>query len=196
MTDKFLIDDTIRANFIEHLLDIELTQKILSEPIKEISKRLSYSLANGRTLFWAGNGGSASDSQHLAAELVGRFSKNRRALRSIALTTDTSVLTCVANDFGYDQIFSRQLEALARPGDVFIGFSTSGNSPNIIKAFEVANKMSVETIGLLGKDGGAAKSIVNLSLVVPSSSTARIQEAHILIGHILCDLIEKELFLD
>ena len=196
MTDKFLIEDSIRANFIEHLLNIELTQKILSEPIKEISKRLSHSLANGRTLFWAGNGGSASDSQHLAAELVGRFSKNRRALRSIALTTDTSVLTCVANDFGYDQIFSRQLEALARPGDVFIGFSTSGNSPNIIKAFEVANKMSVETIGLLGKDGGEAKSIVNVSLVVPSSSTARIQEAHILIGHILCDLIEKELSLD
>ncbi len=190
------IDDTIHYHFADHLKTIELVHAVLVDPISEISQILAQSLANEGTLFWAGNGGSAADSQHLAAELVGRFSKKRKALRSIALNTDTSILTCVANDFSYDQIFSRQLEALARPGDVFIGVSTSGNSPNIIKAFEVANKMSVETVGLLGKDGGEAKSIVNVSLVVPSSSTARIQEAHILIGHILCDLIEKELSLD
>ena len=154
------------------------------------------SISNGGTVFLAGNGGSAADSQHLAAELVGRFKKERRALRSIALTTDSSILTCVANDFGYDQIFSRQLEALARPGDVFIGISTSGSSPNILRAFEMAKSLNLSTIGFFGNDGGSAQELVDCALVVPSSSTARIQEAHILIGHILCDLIEEELSLD
>lgn len=189
------IDDTIHYHFVEHLKSIELVHGLLVKPIREISRILALSLANEGTIFWAGNGGSASDSQHLAAELVGRLSKNRKALRSIALNADSSILTCVANDFGYDQIFSRQLEALARPGDLFVGFTTSGNSPNILKAFEVSNQLSIETVGLLGMDGGQAKSMVNHSIVVPSFSTARIQEAHILIGHILCDLIEKELSL-
>ena len=186
-------DNIIHRNFTEHLHTIELVREELAEPIKKISKLLAQSLANGGTLFWCGNGGSAADSQHLAAELVGRFKKNRRALRSIALTTDTSVLTCVANDYSYDDIFSRQVEALGRSGDVLIGISTSGNSENVLRAFKVAKKTGLKTIALLGKDGGYTKDLSEHALVIPSDSTARIQEAQILIGHILCELIEQEL---
>ncbi len=186
-------DNTIHRNFAEHLQTIELVREALAEPIKKISQLLAQSLANGGTLFWCGNGGSAADSQHLAAELVGRFKKNRRALRSIALTTDTSVLTCVANDYSYDDIFARQVEALGRPGDVLIGISTSGNSENVLRAFKAAKEMGLMTIALLGKGGGPCKDLTDHALVIPSDSTARIQEAHILIGHILCELIEAEL---
>ena len=186
-------DNIIHRNFAEHLQTIESVREELAEPIKKISQLLAHSLANGGTLFWCGNGGSAADSQHLAAELVGRFKKNRRALRSIALTTDTSVLTCVANDYSYDDIFARQVEALGRPGDVLIGISTSGNSENVLRAFKVAKQMGLKTIALLGKRGGYTKDLSDHALVIPSDSTARIQEAHILIGHILCELIEQEL---
>ncbi len=186
-------DNIIHRNFAEHLQTIELVREALAEPIKKISQLLAQSLANGGTLFWCGNGGSAADSQHLAAELVGRFKKNRRALRSIALTTDTSVLTCVANDYSYADIFSRQVEALGRPGDVLIGISTSGNSENVLRAFKAAKEMGLMTIALLGKGGGSTKDLADHALVIPSDSTARIQEAHILIGHILCELIEQEL---
>ncbi len=179
--------------FAEHLRTIELVQETLADSIKKIGQLLAQSLAHGGTLFWCGNGGSAADSQHLAAELVGRFKKNRRPLRSIALTTDTSVLTCVANDFSYHDIFSRQVEALGRPGDVLIGISTSGNSENILRAFDVAKKIGMKTVGLLGKGGGPAQTRVDHALVVPSDVTARIQEAHIFIGHIFCELIEQEL---
>ena len=144
----------------------------------------------GNTIFWCGNGGSASDSQHLAGELVGRFIDERRPLKSIALNADTSVMTCIVNDYGYDYIFSRQVEALGSKGDVLIGITTSGNSGNILKAFEVANNLKMTTIGLLGKGGGEAKNISQHSLIINSQSTARIQEAHITVGHILCDLIE------
>ena len=144
----------------------------------------------GNTIFWCGNGGSASDSQHLAGELVGRFIGDRKPLKSIALNADTSVMTCIVNDYGYDYIFSRQVEALGSKGDVLIGITTSGNSGNILKAFEVANNLKMTTIGLLGKGGGEAKNISQHSLIINSQSTARIQEAHITVGHILCDLIE------
>lgn len=180
-------------DFTEHLQVIERVRDTLSESIQKIGRVLAQSLAEGGTLFWCGNGGSASDSQHLAAELVGRFKKNRRALRSTALTTDTSVLTCVANDFSYDDIFSRQVEALGRPGDVLIGISTSGKSENVLRAFRLAKEMGLTTVSLLGKGGGTAKNSVDYALVIPSDTTARIQEAHILIGHILCELIEREL---
>ncbi|MDB4139826.1 D-sedoheptulose 7-phosphate isomerase [Candidatus Thioglobus sp.] len=186
-------DNIIHRNFAEHLQTIELVHEELAETIKKISQLLAHSLANGGTLFWCGNGGSAADSQHLAAELVGRFKKNRRALRSIALTTDTSVLTCVANDYSYDDIFARQVEALGRRGDVLIGISTSGNSENVLRAFKVAKQMGLKTIALLGKGGGYTIDLSDHALVIPSDSTARIQEAHILIGHILCELIEQEL---
>src|SRR3990167_2920460 len=189
-------NNPIHHDFAEHLQTIELVRETLVEPIRKMSQLLAQSLANGGTLFWCGNGGSAADSQHLAAELVGRFKKNRRALRSIALTTDTSVLTCVANDYSYDDIFARQVEALGRPGDVLIAISTSGNSANLMKALRVARKMELITVGLLGKGGGSAKDVSDHVLIIPSDSTARIQEAHIFIGHIFCELIEQELRLD
>ena len=129
----------------------------------------------------------------MAAELVGRFKHNRRPLRSLALTTDTSILTCVANDFHYDEIFARQLEALGRLGDVLVVFSTSGQSGNIMRVLKTAKEMGLITIALLGKGGGLASELADISIVVPSDTTARIQEAHILIGHIFCELIEQEL---
>lgn len=190
MTPK---NDRISEHFRAHQKVISSTLDLLQNEIYETGKLLANALDSGATLFWCGNGGSASDSQHLAAELVGRFKNNRKALRSIALTTDTSVLTCIANDFSYDDVFSRQVEALARPGDVLIGISTSGQSENILRAFRVSKAMGVTTIALLGKGGGSAKSMTDYTLIVPSDSTARIQETHILIGHILCELIEQEL---
>lgn len=165
----------------------------LIDDIVAAVKAIIASLEQGGTLFWCGNGGSASDSQHLAAELVGRFKKNRKALRSIALTTDSSILTCVANDFSFDQIFSRQIEGLARPNDVLVGLSTSGNSSNVLKAFDMATLMGVARIGLLGGSGGAALNSVQYPILVPSDSTAHIQESHIMIGHIMCELIEQGL---
>ena len=186
-------NNIIHRNFSENLQTIKLVHDALADPIKKISQILAQSLTNGGTLFWCGNGGSAADSQHLAAELVGRFKKNRKALRSLALTTDTSVLTCVANDYSYDDIFARQIEALARPGDVLIGISTSGHSENVSRAFKAAKDMNLNTIAMLGKGGGTAKDLADFALVIPSDSTARIQEAHILIGHILCELIEEEM---
>ena len=141
-----------------------------------------------------GNGGSAADAQHLAAELVGRFLIERRALPAIALTTDTSILTAVGNDYGFDDVFKRQVEALACPSDVLIGISTSGNSTNIKRALEAGKEIGARAIGLLGHNGGEIGKMTDFSLTVPSSDTPRIQEAHLLIIHILCDLIEKELF--
>lgn len=185
--------NTIHRNISAHLQTIELVSETLAEPTRIIGQLLAKTLADGGTLFWCGNGGSAADSQHLAAELVGRFKKDRRPLRSVALTTDTSVLTCIANDYGYDDIFARQVEALGRPGDVLIGITTSGHSESVLRAFKAAKEMGLMSIGLLGKDGGLAKEMSDYALIIPSDSTARIQEAHILIGHILCDLIEEEL---
>jgi D-sedoheptulose 7-phosphate isomerase len=189
MTDS----NIIRSNIAKHIQTIELVQGTLTESIAQVSEVLVQSLAQGGTIFWCGNGGSAADSQHLAAELVGRFKKNRRALRSIALSTDTSVMTCVANDYSYEDIFSRQVEALGRPSDVLIGISTSGSSENVLSAFKTGKSMGLTTVALLGKDGGAARVMVDHALVIPSETTARIQEAHILIGHILCELIEQGL---
>lgn len=144
----------------------------------------------------AGNGGSAADAQHIAAELVGRYGFDRPSIPSLALTTDTSNLTAIGNDYGYDQVFSRQLEGMGQKGDIFIGISTSGNSINIIKAFESAKLKGITTIALTGRDGGEMAKLADVALVVPSDSTPRIQESHILIGHILCDIIEKEIFAD
>ncbi len=188
--------DVIHKNLSEHIEVMEVVRDTLIGPIRRIGELLAQSLANGGTIFWCGNGGSASDSQHLAAELVGRFKKNRRALRSVSLTTDTSILTCVANDYSYDDIFVRQLEALGRAGDVLIGISTSGNSENVLRALRSSKEMGIKTVALSGKGGGLAKDLVDHALVIPSQTTARIQEFHILIGHILCELIEQELGLD
>ena len=147
---------------------------------------------NGKLLF-CGNGGSAADSQHLAAELTGRFIKDRKPLAAVALSTDTSALTCIANDYSFDEVFARQVTGLGRSGDLLIGISTSGNSRNVIRAVEEAKKIGMQTIGLLGRDGGKLAHICDHNIVVPSDVTARIQECHILIGHTLCGLIEQEL---
>jgi D-sedoheptulose 7-phosphate isomerase len=183
----------ISTHFDEHLEVLKSVSKLHSDSIRIAALKMAQSLLGGGALFWCGNGGSAADSQHLAAELVGRFKKDRRPLRSISLTTDTSVLTCVANDYDYRRIFSRQLEALARPGDVLVAISTSGNSENVIDALKIAKTLGVDTVALLGKNGGLAKSCSDISIIIPSESTARIQEAHIFIGHVFCDLIEREL---
>ena len=163
---------------------------ILIGEIEEIALLMAKVLRNGGTIFWCGNGGSAADSQHFAAELVGRFNRDRPALRSVALTTDSSTLTCVANDFSFEDIFSRQIEALGRRGDLLMGISTSGNSTNILRALEAAKAGGLYSVGLLGKSGGAAKVLFDHVIVVPSDSTARIQEMHVLVGHCLCDRVE------
>jgi len=148
------------------------------------------SLEAGGKIIFIGNGGSAADAQHLAAELIGRFMKNRKALAAIALTTDTSILTAVANDFGFDQIFSRQVEGLAKKEDLLIVISTSGKSKNIIKAIEKAKTIGLKSVGFLGKDGGDVKGLVNIDLTISLDSTQSIQEMHILAGHIICGIVE------
>ncbi|MEW6618073.1 MAG: D-sedoheptulose 7-phosphate isomerase [bacterium] len=148
----------------------------------------------GGKVLLMGNGGSAADAQHIAGELVGRFKKERKALPAIALTTDTSILTAIGNDYNFDEIFRRQVEALAQQGDIVIGITTSGTSPNVLLGIEKANEIGAKTIGLSGRDGGKLRQIANLCLIVPSNNTPRIQEAHITIGHIICDLVEETLF--
>ncbi len=160
--------------------------------IARFAERAWRCLAGGGRLFWIGNGGSAADCQHLAAELVGRFERERHGIASIALTTDSSVLTSVSNDYGFESVFARQVEALCRPGDMLVGLSTSGNSANVLRAMEAAAALSVDRVGLTGGSGGKLREQCELCLVVPSDNTARIQEAHILIGHILCDLVERK----
>lgn len=149
-------------------------------------------LLRGNKILIAGNGGSAADAQHFAAELVGRFQRNRRALPCIALTVDTSNLTAIGNDFGFDEVFSRQVEGLGNKGDVFLGLSTSGNSVNIIKAVEAARAAGLAAAGLLGKDGGALKTLADKAVVVPHAVTARVQEAHIFILHHWAEILEKD----
>ena len=176
---------------------ISLKTELLSNSVDSIIKIaiiLVEAYRTGHSLFLMGNGGSAADAQHIAGELVGRFKKNRKPLPALALTTDTSVLTAIANDFGYDQCFERQVDAFVREGDVVIGLSTSGNSLNIINAALSAKKKSAKTIAFTGEGGGDLKDNVDVCLEIPSKDTARIQECHITIGHILCSIIEKELF--
>lgn len=158
-----------------------------------IAALMSKTLSAGGCIFWMGNGGSAADSQHLAAELVGRFERDRKPLPSIALSCDTSILTAVANDMGFDTVFSRQIGALCRKSDLVVGISTSGNSPNVLKGINEASSIGAACVGFSGRDGGRLKELVAECLCVPSLNTARIQEAHILAGHIICDIIEKKL---
>lgn len=178
------------SNALEEHASVLESIRGMSTDIETIAKQLNRALLNGGTLFLCGNGGSASDSQHIAAELVGRFQRERRALPAIALTTDTSILTSVGNDYDFDAIFSRQVEALVKPGDVLIGLSTSGNSRNVLRAIDSAKQQQALTIGLSGNQGGQLLEHCDHCLVIPSTSTARIQEMHILIGHILCDSID------
>ncbi len=164
----------------------------LADKILEAINMVRDSYQKGGKLLLMGNGGSAADAQHIAAEFIGRYKKERRPVAAIALTVDSSILTCVGNDYGYDQVFSRQVEALTNKEDVVIGISTSGNSENVIRGIEKAREIGAKTIGLLGNQGGKLKDKVDLAIVVPSENTARIQEAHITIGHILCEILDEE----
>jgi D-sedoheptulose 7-phosphate isomerase len=155
---------------------------------------ISQAFERGNKLLLFGNGGSAADAQHIAAEFVNRYIIDRPPLPAIALTTDTSILTSISNDLAFQEIFSKQVKALGKDGDVAIGLSTSGNSSNVIKAFEVAREMGIKTVALVGNDGGMLAKIADIAMIVPSSSTPRIQETHILVAHILCEMVEHQLF--
>jgi len=173
-----------------HRETIDKTIEIMIPEIEEASRIVVETLKRGNKVLLCGNGGSASDAQHIAAELTGRYKSERRGLAGIALNTDSSAMTAISNDYGYDRVFDRQVEALAREGDLLIGISTSGDSLNIISAFAVAKLLGCKAIGLSGKGGGDMNRICHLNLVVPSDDTPRIQEMHILIGHILCQAVD------
>lgn len=184
----------IQDHFAMHQQVVERTAVELAGRIDECARLLAGALRDGRKVLVMGNGGSAADAQHLAAELVGRFLRERRALAAIALTTDSSILTAVGNDYGFERVFQRQVEALAVPGDVVIGISTSGNSPNVLLALQSAQEIGCTTVGLLGRDGGKIAPLVDVELTVSAMQTPHIQEVHAIIVHILCDLVEQQLF--
>lgn len=186
------INDLIKASITvkEQLIQ----QGQIAPLLEEVVQVITDTFQKGGAVYFCGNGGSAADAQHLAAEFSGRFYKDRKALPSEALHCNTSYLTAVANDYSYDVIYSRLIEGIAKPGDVLIGLSTSGNSGNILRAFETANQMGVITIGMTGAGGGKMKAISKYLIEVPSNTTPRIQESHILLGHIICELVEKNIF--
>jgi len=189
---KAYIKDQIKKSYETKQAIYE--NEVLLDDIVSVAKLCVALYKTDKKTLLAGNGGSAADAQHIAAELVGRYGFDRPSIPSLALTTDTSNLTAIGNDYGYDFVFSRQLEGIGQEGDIFIGISTSGNSVNIINAFESAKKKGITTVALVGRDGGKMAQMADYSIIVPSDSTPRIQESHILIGHILCDIIEKEIF--
>ena len=179
----------IKSELEGHLATIKATFALEAD-IKKACETAVATLKAGGKILLCGNGGSAADAQHIAAELTGRYKTERGALAGIALTTDTSALTAIGNDYGYEFVFSRQLEALGREGDLLIAIYTSGNSGNVVKALELARKIGIKTIGLSGRTGGAMNELCELNLVVPSNDTPRIQEMHIMIGHIICQAID------
>ena len=190
--------DAARLARINHLAAESLSAKRSffeqhAEAVARAAELICQAMRTGGKLLIFGNGGSAADAQHIAAELAFRMGRERRALPALALTTDSSLLTAISNDRAFDYVFARQLQALGHAGDVALAISTSGNSPNVIEALQEARALGIRTIGLLGNDGGAAATLVDLALVVPHRDTPRIQEVHITISHILCDLIEEEL---
>ncbi len=188
------MEDIILKRFKE---SSEVKTRFLKENLPRLLgliKLVAHTFEAGNKIFFFGNGGSAADAQHLAAEFVNRYVMDRPPLPAIALTTDTSILTSVSNDIAFKEIFAKQLRALGKEGDVAIGISTSGNSSNVVKAFEVAKEMGMKTVALTGNDGGVLAKMADLSLIVSSTSTPRIQETHILIGHILCEMVEHQLF--
>jgi len=190
------MQETIRRLFEESAAVKRRFVQAHAPRIEEAARRMAEALCRGQKLFFAGNGGSAADAQHLAAEFVNQFIRLRRALPAIALTTDSSALTAIGNDRGFDQLFVRQLEALGRPGDVLVAISTSGNSPNVLRAVETARQLGLLTIAFTGGSGGRLASLAEIAFVVPSSETPRIQETHITLGHALCGLVDDILFPD
>ena len=174
-----------------HRATLQQVLETLPPRIAEAAEMIVRTLNEGGKVLLCGNGGSAADAQHIAAELTGRFKKERRALPAVALTTDTSALTAIGNDYGYERVFERQVEALARKGDLLIGISTSGNSENVLLALEAARRLECMTLGLSGRNGGRMNEHCDLNLIVPSDDTARIQEMHIMIGHLLCQQVDE-----
>ena len=181
----------IKHEFSEHLKASRKTMESIGKPIEIAAKLCIDSLKNSKKILIFGNGGSAADAQHIAAELVGRYKTERKGLSAIALTTDTSAITSIANDYGYLHVFDRQIEALANKGDVVIGISTGGASTNVISALSLANNLGCKTIGFSGRDGGEFNTLCDVNLIAIAEDTPRIQEMHILIGHTLCHLIEQ-----
>lgn len=193
MDERVATTDLVELEFEEHRRVLDDTKSMISEPFRVLSDACLTSVRNGGKILFCGNGGSAADAQHIATELTIRFRNNRPAIAAIALTTDTSALTACGNDLGFDVIFSRQIEALAKPGDVVICTSTSGNSGNILEALKAARAQDCVAAGLAGKDGGKMVGLADPLIVIPSETTARIQEMHILVGHMLCSAIEEGL---
>ncbi len=191
---KVEMKNIIQSKINESIIVQNKVKETLEEEIIQSAEIIIKSFKRNGKLLICGNGGSAADSQHFAAEIVGRFKKERKALPAISLTVDTSILTAWGNDYSFDTIFSRQIEAIGKKGDVLFGISTSGNSKNVIEAFKTANKIGLYTIALTGNKGGKIKKYAKLNIIVPNNDTARIQEAHILIIHILCSIIENALF--
>ena len=181
------------AGFEEHGKLLEATRHVVTEPFTRLVDLCLRASGNGNKIILFGNGGSAADAQHIAAELVGRFIADRRPIPAIALTTDTSALTSISNDYGFDHVFERQLAGLGVPGDIAIGISTSGNSLSVVRALEMANTMNIAAAALTGGNGGALQNIADPLLKIPSSETARVQEMHIVLGHLLCAAIEQGL---
>ena len=186
------MQSTIKEEFSEHLKVSKKTMESIGKPIEIAAKLCIDSLKNGNKILMFGNGGSAADAQHIAAELVGRYKTERKGLSAIALTTDTSAITSIANDYGYLHVFDRQVEALANNGDVVIGISTGGGSINVISALRIANDLGCKTIGFSGRDGGEFNALCDVNLIAIAEDTPRIQEMHILIGHTICHLIDLE----
>ena len=180
----------IEKELLAHKKTINRTIEVMIPQIEEASQIVIDTLKKGNKVLLCGNGGSASDAQHIAAELTGRYKTERKGLAGIAITTDTSALTAIANDYGYHRVFDRQVEALAREGDLLIGISTSGNSTNVLSALKVAKDLGCTTIGFSGRNGGAMSEVCDINLIVPSNDTPRIQEMHILIGHIVCQAVD------
>jgi len=196
MNEQERVQDDIRALLRETARNLEAmaADQALVEDIAKVAHACVTALGSGRKILFAGNGGSAADAQHLAAELVSRFAYDRPGLPAFALTTDTSVLTAIGNDYGYERLFARQIEAVGAPGDVFFGISTSGRSPNVLSALDVARAKGLVTIGMTGRNGGQMASRCDHLLRAHSDATPRIQESHIAIGHAICQLIETALF--
>jgi len=184
------VNETITKEFEAHLETIQSVIGSMEASLEYAANLIVTTLKNGNKVLLCGNGGSAADAQHIAAELTGRYKSERRGLPAIALTTDTSALTAISNDYGYAKVFDRQVEALANKGDLLIGISTSGNSDNIISALSTAKALGCTTLGLSGHDGGKMNKLCDVNLVVPSDDTPRIQEMHILFGHTLCQIVD------
>ena len=185
--------DAFWKSGLEEHLELFNRLSALADDVARAAELITRTITNGNKVMFCGNGGSAADSQHLAAEFVGRFIKDRRPLAALALSTDSSALTCIGNDYGFDDVFYRQVVGLGKPGDCLVAISTSGNSPNVIKAVEAARAGDIRVVGFLGREGGVLRNLCDIPIVVKSPTTARIQEAHIFIGHTLCGMVEKAL---